>query len=91
MNAFIYSKALRYSLLRSPDQSFGQLMNYMQVDSAKLVLIVDNFASVVTMPIQILFGIYLLYTFIGISFLSGVVIILLAAYFNYTINMRNMR
>lgn len=91
MNAFIYNKSLRYSLIRSPDQSFGQLMNYMQVDSAKFVGFVDNFSAMVTMPCQILVGVYLLYSFIGISFLSGVFIILVAVYINYLLNLRNMR
>lgn len=62
----------------------------MQVDAGKILTFTEQASAVITMPFQILLGIYLLYSLMGISFLPGTIIIIIAIYFNYKLNRRNM-
>lgn len=91
INGLIYDKTLRYSLIRSKDQSLGQIMNYMQVDANKLLWITYQFSALVSMPAQIILAIIMMYQFIGISFVAGVIVIGLGGVINFYLGKRYMK
>ena len=82
-NGLIYEKALRFSLLRSPDHSFGSLMNNIQADSSKLCNIAWVMEGIFVFPATMLTGFYLMYNAVGLSFLAGLGVIILMAGVNY--------
>lgn len=66
-------------------------MNYMQVDSAKLMPLSDQFAAVVSVPIQIVTAIWLMYQFIGVSSVAGVIVLIIVSGSNYYLSKRMVR
>jgi ATP-binding cassette subfamily C (CFTR/MRP) protein 1 len=73
----IYNKALKYPTLCSKRFQTAELINYSEVDAQRLEDAAFYLNNVFLMPLQLAVGIYLMYSFIGISFLAGMGIIFL--------------
>jgi|JI6StandDraft_1071083.scaffolds.fasta_scaffold233198_1 ABC-type bacteriocin/lantibiotic exporter with double-glycine peptidase domain len=77
----IFSKALKYPTLSSKEFQLSELINYSQVDAQRMTFLGFYTSAIIFFPIQLGVGIYLMYSFIGISFLAGIGIILLMGLF----------
>jgi ABC-type protease/lipase transport system fused ATPase/permease subunit len=85
----IYDKALKYPTLCSKKFQTAELINYNEVDAQRLSEVGYYLSDVLLMPFQLAVGIYLMYSFIGVSFLVGIGIIFgiaLMTYFNSKLN-----
>lgn len=88
VNALTYHKSLRFSLMRSTEQSLGKMMNYMQVDAYKLLPVSEQLASSLSAPFQIIAGVIMMYSFIGISATAGVLVLICQGYLNFRLSKR---
>jgi ATP-binding cassette, subfamily C (CFTR/MRP), member 1 len=75
----IYDKALKYPTLCSKKFPTSELINYSEVDAQRMSEMAYSLSDVILLPIQLAVGIYLMYSFIGVSFLAGMGIIFLLA------------
>ena len=82
VNGMIYEKILRFSLMRSAEHNAGSLVNHIQVDSQRLTYAAWELTNVISLPVTLGIGIYLMWVSVGISFLSGVGIILVMSLIN---------
>ncbi len=82
VNGMIYEKILRFSLMRSAEHNAGSLVNHIQVDSQRLTYAAWELTNVISLPVTLGIGIYLMWVSVGISFLSGVGIILIMSLIN---------
>ncbi|KAM3143255.1 hypothetical protein pb186bvf_004587 [Paramecium bursaria] len=78
----IMAKALKVSFQSNRSHTNGQVLNLMQVDAAKLILVTTYISSVALIPLQLGVSFYLMYRLIGISFVAGLIIIFLAIFVN---------
>jgi len=83
LNGVIYSKTLRFSLMRSVEHNQGSLVNHIQVDSERLTWTAWEMSNVMNLPVILGIGIYFLWVSVGISFLSGLGVILIMSLINY--------
>jgi ATP-binding cassette subfamily C (CFTR/MRP) protein 1 len=83
LNVIIYSKALRFSVLNNKKFSVGQLINVMQVDANKFNNLADYVAGVLFLPIRLVIGIFLMYSLVGMHFMSGLGVMILVCIINY--------
>ncbi len=83
VNGMIYEKILRFSLIRSAEHNAGSLVNHIQVDSDRLTYAAWELASVINLPITLGVGIYLMWASVGITFLSGLGVILVLSLVNF--------
>jgi ATP-binding cassette, subfamily C (CFTR/MRP), member 2 len=77
LNCLIYSKVLT----QSPADlglSSGEIINLIQWDSARLAILMEFCPSLIVMPIQMIIYNYLLFDLLGMSYLSGFFILILA-------------
>lgn len=77
----IFNKALKYPTLCSKEFQLSELINYSQVDAQRMTSLGFSTAAVLFFPIQLGVGIYLMYHFIGVSFLAGIGVILVMGVF----------
>lgn len=77
LNCLIYSKVLTQS---PADQSLssGEVINLIQWDSARLAMLMEFCPGLIVMPIQLIIYNYLLFNLMGISYLAGFCILILA-------------
>jgi ATP-binding cassette subfamily C (CFTR/MRP) protein 1 len=73
----IYDKALKYPTLCSKKFQTAELINYSEVDAQRMSEMAYYLHDILLMPLQLAVGIYLMYSFIGVSFLAGMGIIFL--------------
>lgn len=85
VNALVFEKAMNFSLIRSVDHSVGSLMNHIQVDSEKLYYLGMALGGAISLPLLIAAGVYFMYAAVGISFLSGVGVIVLMGLLNFVV------
>lgn len=72
LNAFIYEKVLKESPASMKGKSNqGEIINFLQVDSMKIAMMMISSPRILIIPIQIGAYIYLLFVVIGQSFLYG--------------------
>jgi len=83
VNGVIYEKILRFSLIRSVEHNAGSLVNHIQVDSERLNYTAWDLANVITLPVVLSVGIYFMWVSVGISFLSGLGVILVMSLINF--------
>ena len=83
VNGMIYDKILRFSLMRSAEHNAGSLVNHIQVDSSRLTYAAWELSSVINLPITLGVGVYLMWASVGITFLSGVGVILMMSLVNF--------
>ncbi|CAK67068.1 unnamed protein product (macronuclear) [Paramecium tetraurelia] len=78
----LLSKSLRTSFLSNPRYTTGEVINLMQVDAGKLQFVTYYLGVALLVPIQLIVTIYLMFVYIGLSFLGGFGIMLLTAVWN---------
>jgi len=83
VNGVIYQKILRFSLIRSVDHNAGSLVNHIQVDSESLNYTAWSLVNVVTLPVVLGIGIYLMCVAVGTSFFSGMGVIVVMSLVNF--------
>ena len=88
VNAMIYHKTLNFSIIRSKEHSVGSLINHMQVDSMKLSYLSQIISGVIIFPLQLIFGLCIMYSLVGIAFLPGIGIITVMGIVNYFLGKR---
>jgi ABC-type bacteriocin/lantibiotic exporter with double-glycine peptidase domain len=77
----IFDKILKIS--PSVDINTGEIYNLVQIDSNKLCKLIINLPNIFSIPIIIVAYNYLLYKYIGISFIAGVVVMIIFLIINY--------
>ena len=77
----IYDKILKLS--PSIDVNTGEIYNYVQIDSNKLCKLIINLPNIISIPILLIAYNYLLYQYIGIAFIPGVIVMIIFLIINY--------
>lgn len=84
LNCFIYNKLLKVSpSSMGKKASHGEIVNFLQVDSAKVHKLMWVSSDLITSPLLVIGYIYLLFDFFKWSFLSGLGILLIFFGINY--------
>ena len=80
INTLIYDKLLKIS----PYASFseGNLVNFIQLDAEKLGEFFSYIPSTIVLPIKIIFFVYLLFSYLGLTFIVGLIAIILILFFS---------
>ena len=81
LNNLIYFKLLRLST--SIDVKAGDIYNYIQNDSHKIYKLMSNFHNLISVPFLIIMYNYLLFKFMGISFVIGFIVMIIFLIINY--------
>lgn len=72
MNCLIFNKVLKASPASLTEKSSeGEIINFLQVDSAKLAMVMTFCPTLIIIPIQIVVYTFMLFEFMGISFIFG--------------------
>jgi ATP-binding cassette, subfamily C (CFTR/MRP), member 1 len=72
MNCLIFNKVLKASPASLTEKSSeGEIINFLQVDSAKLAMVMTFCPTLIIIPIQIIVYTLMLFEFMGISFIFG--------------------
>lgn len=86
LNCFIFDKILKGSCSSEKKISTkGEIINYILVDSARLIKITEYTPMLLIAPIQIVVYSYLLLDYLGISFIFGLLIVVMSFILNYFI------
>ncbi|XP_078069643.1 ATP-binding cassette sub-family C member 10-like [Mustelus asterias] len=81
----IYRKALHVNITTLSKFSVGEIVNFMSVDTDRIVNFFPSFHEVWSLPFQFSITLYLLYQQIGVTFLGGLVVGLLLVPLNKVI------
>ena len=81
LNNLIYNKLLKLST--SIEVKTGDIYNYLQNDSHKIYKLMSNFHNLISVPILIVMYNYLLFKFMGISFIVGFAVMIIFLIVNY--------
>eukprot|EP00357_Protocruzia_adherens_P031519 CAMPEP_0115001824 /NCGR_PEP_ID=MMETSP0216-20121206/17633_1 /TAXON_ID=223996 /ORGANISM="Protocruzia adherens, Strain Boccale" /LENGTH=1370 /DNA_ID=CAMNT_0002367287 /DNA_START=20 /DNA_END=4132 /DNA_ORIENTATION=+ len=87
LKGMIYEKILAISPNSEYIYQQGKVVNLIQVDVFKLKYFIDMIPSALILIIQATLGIWLLFGFLGLSFLAGIGVILIVTFLNYRIGM----
>lgn len=79
----IYEKCLKFSLLNSIDYNEGKLLNLIQTDLNVIGLLFQNLFSIIFSPIEVILGLLIMYVYIDMAFLAGLLVIILMSIINY--------
>lgn len=71
LSLLIYNKSLRHPLITQKKFTISDIINYSQVDAQRMTFMGFQLVALFFTPIQIVVGLYLLYIYIGPSFLVG--------------------
>ena len=86
LNCFIYNKILNYAPSGFIQRAnHGEIINFIQIDSMRLSFLVAIAPNAFVAPLMIIAYIYLLFDFFGLTFLSGLTILLSFMVMNYFI------
>jgi ABC-type multidrug transport system fused ATPase/permease subunit len=86
LNTFIYNKILNYAPSGFTQRAnHGEIINFIQIDSMRLSFLVAIAPNAFVAPLMIIAYIYLLFDFFGLTFLSGLAILLTFMVMNYFI------
>ena len=78
LDTFVYHKLLKVSPSSFTQRAtHGEIVNFTQVDSEKLLWMIEGCPQLIVGPFKIISFIYLLFKYFGFSFLSGFVILIL--------------
>ena len=83
LSLLIYTKALKHPLLAEKDYSVSDIINYSQADAQRMNSLPIQLSRTCFAPFQVFIGFFLLYTYIGTSFLVGVGILGLISVLSY--------
>ena len=86
LNCFIYNKILNYAPSGFIQRAnHGEIINFIQIDSMRLSFLVSLAPNACVAPMMIGAYIYLLFDFFGLTFISGLVVLLSFMISNYFI------
>ena len=86
LNTFIYNKILNYAPSGFIQRAnHGEIINFIQIDSMRLSFLVAIAPNAFVAPLMIIAYIYLLFDFFGLTFLSGLTILITFMIMNYFI------
>ena len=86
LNCFIYDKILTYAPSSFCERaSHGEIINFLQIDSDKLIFVVMMAPNFFVVPLKIIAYTYLLFDFFGLSFISGLLTLFIFMIINYFI------
>ena len=86
LNSFIYNKILNYAPSGFTQRAnHGEIINFIQIDSMRLSFLVAIAPNAFVAPLMIIAYIYLLFDFFGLTFLSGLTVLLTFMVMNYFI------
>jgi hypothetical protein len=71
LSLLIYAKALKYPIVSQNRYSLGDIINLSQVDAQRMTSVGPQLTAVLYTPLQIVIAVYLMYRFIGLSFIVG--------------------
>lgn len=71
LSLLVYNKALKHPLLTQKKFAVADIINYSQVDAQRMTYMGFQMVALLFTPVQITIGLYLLYIYIGYSFLVG--------------------
>lgn len=91
INGLIYEKSLKFSLIRSVEHSQGSLVNHLQVDSATLFYLGMGVGGTIVLPFTLGIGIYFMWAAVGISFLSGIGVLIVVSGINYILSKQDFK
>ena len=77
----IYAKILK--LCPSININSGEIYNFVQIDSYKLCKLIINFPNLFSMPLLLVAYNYMLYKYIGLAYIIGVVVMIIILIINY--------
>ena len=80
INTLIYDKLLKISPYASISE--GNLVNFIQLDAEKLGDFFSYIPVTIVLPIKILFFVYLLFRYLGLTFIFGLIAIICILYFS---------
>ena len=84
LNCLIFDKLLVVSpSSRHNKAETGEIVNYVQVDSNQLIRFVTMSPSLITIPISIFAYSFLLFDYLGISFIFGLIVLIIFLLINY--------
>jgi ABC-type multidrug transport system fused ATPase/permease subunit len=92
LSAFIYDKILKASpSSHKVRKNQGEIINNIQLDTAKVFNALALSPNIVTTPILILLYIYLLFKFFGFSFMLGMIILCIIVFISYRIHSKKFQ
>jgi len=77
LSLLLYEKSLKHPVLCLKKYSVSEIINYSQVDAQRMTYMGFQLTALIFTPLQVIIGLWLMYNFIGISFLSGIGIMIL--------------
>ena len=80
INTLIYDKLLKISPYASISE--GNLVNFIQLDAEKLGDFFSYIPVTIVLPIKVLFFVYLLFRYLGLTFIVGLISIILILFFS---------
>mmetsp|Transcript_12049 Transcript_12049/g.10648 ORF Transcript_12049/g.10648 Transcript_12049/m.10648 type:complete len:161 (-) Transcript_12049:69-551(-) len=91
LGSLVYRKTLKISSATNKSYKKGDIVNFLQVDSKKLIFLSESLPSVARLPIVLLFSIGLLFTYFKYSFFSGLALLIILIGVNYWLAKLTMR
>ena len=94
--ALIYDKVTKSSIFIKNQISEGEILNFIQVDSAKLNYLFTSLPAIIVIPVNIGISFYALFSFFGITFFVGIgmliiiIIIIWIIQYRYLVNTKIM-
>ena len=82
LSALIFNKSLRVSQATNKQFALGQIVNFVQVDAVKMQFLTGQAPTMFRLPFVIAFCFVLLFSFLGLSFLSGIAIFIITFFTN---------
>ena len=79
INTLIYDKLLKISPYASISE--GNLVNFIQLDAEKLGEFFSYIPVTMVLPLKMLFFVYLLFRYLGLTFIFGLIVLLLILFF----------
>ncbi len=74
---------MKHPVLCLKKYSVSEIINYSQVDAQRMTYMGFQLTSLIFTPIQVFIGLWLMYNFIGISFLSGIGVMVVTITFTF--------
>ena len=77
LSALIFNKTLRISTATNKKFSLGQIVNFVQSDAVRMQILTQQAPMMLRLPYIILVCFFFLFYYLGLSFLSGIVIFII--------------
>jgi hypothetical protein len=91
LNLLIYHKALNYSMTGQKGFSESDIIGFSQVDTDSMMYVGSRLAYFVFGIIEVLAGFALLYWFVGLAFIAGLVVLLFLSFLTFLISTCNVQ